>query len=169
MMKRYARLLSGLLVAGVVLATWMVVINDAAGFRARVVLSDSMNPAIRSGSVIVAWQRPAASYKEGDVVLFRAPITSRPEIVHRIVRFFPNRYGLEVAATKGDHNTNGDPWAITRGNILGKVILTVPYAGYPVQLVRTSLAGFMVLAVLLFFLWVYPVWTNRDYPVPPRP
>jgi signal peptidase len=157
--RRLRSILSGVMIV-VTVAVWAITIKDIFGFRVRVVLSDSMSPQFRAGSIIVSQEYPYAAYQPGDIVLFNAPVSPQIEVAHRIVNFFPNRYGLEVAATKGDHNSNGDPWTITRGNILGKVILAIPFLGYVVQLVRTSIAGFTVLALVLFFLWVVPAWMS---------
>ena len=71
--------------------------------------------------------------KVGDVIVFDIPGQKTP-IVHRIIKIEDN--GKIV--TKGDHNPTHDPWEVKK--IHGKVILVIPFLGWP-KLLLTKLIG----------------------------
>jgi len=69
----------------------------------------------------------------GDVIVFDIPGQKTP-VVHRIIKIEDN--GRII--TKGDHNPTHDPWEIKK--IHGKVILVIPFLGWP-KLILTKLIG----------------------------
>lgn len=110
----------------------------------RIVESGSMAPAIKTGSVIAVI--PRSEYQVGEVVLFVGTDINPQPTTHRIVR---TENGMFV--TKGDANENEDYRRITEGEILGKVFLDVPYAGYAARFFGTP-TGKATLAVSAIIL-----------------
>ena len=49
--------------------------------------------------------------------------------------------------TKGDANEDPDQWKVKKENVIGKLILTIPYIGYLGYFVRTPI-GFILLIVI---------------------
>lgn len=111
------------------------------GVSVKIVQSGSMEPAIKTGAIVVT--APANDYKVGDVITFvfsqrdRVPTTHRI-IDERIVSGEP-RY-----TTKGDANDDQDPQEVLERNIEGKVLLSAPYLGFLLDFARKPL-GFSLL------------------------
>jgi signal peptidase len=129
------------------------------GWRGQIILSGSMQPSITAGSLILTKRLPQKDYQVGDVVTFFSRDRQKGLVTHRIIGLKNNQQGIPVMETKGDANTNGDPWQIGLGNIVGKEMVSIPYLGYLLSPVGTRL-GFSVLAPLFFFIFVYPelIW-----------
>lgn len=101
------------------------------GYRPYVVLSGSMEPEIRTGSICLI--DTGYSYDElrlGDVIAFT---NGRISVTHRIYEF---RDGM--IRTKGDSNDSPDQYFISEGNYLGRYAGSVPCAGYAVAWIQTK-------------------------------
>ncbi len=124
-------------------------------FKFYVVLSGSMEPTIHTGSVVFV--NPQASYKEKDIVTFQ----TKPEVAennslivtHRIVKI-EDKNNAKVFTTKGDANNTPDLKTITEAQILGKVALSIPFLGYPIDFVKTQ-NGFILLIVIPATIIIY--------------
>lgn len=134
-----AVLLAGalLLFAGVML---LPRVTDA---ELRTVTTGSMSPALRPGTLVVAFPVAPSRIRPGDVVMFRKP--DRPEriVTHRVVTVAPDG----SLTTKGDANDAPDPWRVRAADVMGKVAVTIPRAG-PVLDTARSRAGFVLLMVI---------------------
>jgi signal peptidase len=119
-------------------------------FRAEVVVSGSMAPAIPVGSLILTGplSGPAAP---GDIITFTSPF--RPAtVVHRVVAVEAGAEDSDYV-TKGDANSSIDGWRISTGAATGKVIAVIPLVGYAIGTLQRPSArvgvGLLVLALLL--------------------
>lgn len=112
-------------------------------FKVKIVKSGSMEPAIKTGSIVV--NKAASSYQVGDVVTFGADTKTQIPTTHRIVAITdsPN----PIFTTKGDANDAPDQVNTRQSDIHGKVIFTVPYLGYILDFARKPL-GFGLLVGL---------------------
>lgn len=111
----------------------------------RVVQTGSMEPAIKTGSIVVI--QPQELYTEGDVITFRrADQRDDTPITHRIVSVRVES-GEYIYTTKGDANEVQDLNEVRAAEVLGKVSFTVPYVGYLLTAARTPY-GFTALIVL---------------------
>ena len=96
-----------------------------AGYQVYYETSDSMNPVIRKGSLLLV--KEMDSYRQGDIIAFSAICEEKKICVtHRIVRAISE----EVYVTKGDANSQEDRGVVRKENILGKVTGYIPYYGY---------------------------------------
>lgn len=114
------------------------------GVKTFVVRSGSMAPTIPVGSVVVVV--PQQSYGVGDIITFGPNTKSKPPTTHRIVGV----QGSGTAArytTRGDANTDQDLNTVRSIEIIGKVRLSIPYAGYVVAAAQKPW-GFAVLIIL---------------------
>ena len=112
----------------VVIALTAVLIS---GYRPYVVLSGSMEPEIRTGSIcLINTGYPYDELKLGDVIAFT---NGRISVTHRIYEF---RDGL--IRTKGDANESPDQYFISSGNYLGRYACSIPLAGYAVAWLQTK-------------------------------
>lgn len=114
------------------------------GVKTFVVQSGSMEPAIKTGSVVVV--KSASAYKIGDVITFGPYSKTRPPTTHRIAEIKVNA-GAPVYTTRGDANNATDTRTVSGRDILGKVRLTVPYVGYAVATAKKPW-GFAALIIL---------------------
>lgn len=109
-----------------------------------------MEPAITTGSLVMI--APAAHYNLGDVVTFESRSSDVPT-THRIVDIGTEN-GQNVFTTKGDANEEVDTNTVVESDILGKVRVAVPYAGFILDFARQPL-GFSFLIVLPALMIVF--------------
>ena len=97
-------------------------------FFAVAIASDSMNPVINKGDVVVIDSKSDKSnLKEGDVIAYRYEDVI---VVHRLIQILELNDG-NYYYTKGDSNLSKDNYVITDDMILGVVNYKVPYIGLP--------------------------------------
>ena len=107
----------------------------------KIVKSGSMEPSIPVGSVVVVM--PRESYAVGEVVTFGRDTAREIPTTHRIIGERVER-GQTYYQTKGDANEEQDPREIAASEVIGKVLLHVPYMGYVLDFARQPL-GFALL------------------------
>ena len=114
------------------------------------VQSGSMQPAIKTGSLIFV--RPEKEYSINDVVT-RTTIDPKITITHRIVE--KNiADGQTVFKTRGDANNAADSENVPQNSIIGKVLLAIPFLGYPVSYAKTT-QGIILLIVIPAVIIIY--------------
>ena len=148
------RTLDVLLVAVVlvVLATIAIarVIPSVTGGSTFVVGGGSMEPAIPLGSVVIVTPVTPADLRVGDVVSLR--VGQRQSVfTHRIVRLVPRDDGLWIE-TKGDANATPDPSIIPATTVIGRVQVSLPYAGYALHLLSTAPGVLFLLSIGVLLL-----------------
>ncbi len=112
-------------------------------YQLLVVLSGSMEPAIEVGSVVIV--RPAQEYRKGDIITFSFE-EAQALTTHRI-HSVENIEGKTAYTVKGDANNSPDSEKISEQNIEGKVLFSIPYAGYVVDFARKPI-GFLSLVFI---------------------
>lgn len=120
-------------------------------FQVKIVLSGSMEPAIRTGSIVVI--KPEENYKEGDIITFGKDTKKDVPTTHRIVKIRAVE-GRLLFTTKGDANDSEDSTEIRKDRIIGKVLFSVPYIGYILDTAKKPI-GFAVLVGVPVLLIVY--------------
>lgn len=88
-----------------------------------IVISGSMEPEIRKGNL--AYINENIEYediKEGDIISYNL---GKTKVLHRVIAITDN--GL---ITKGDHNDNADFGIVTKNQVNGKYLFSVPLLGY---------------------------------------
>lgn len=109
--------------------------------KALVVKSGSMEPAIKTGSLVLS--KSMESYQPGDVITFKNPAVPKELITHRLVRF-ENKNGQELIITKGDANENEDSLGLRPDYVVGEVFFILPFLGYLIHFTRQP-AGIITL------------------------
>lgn len=115
------------------------------------VASGSMIPTLNVGDLIVVQggieiDDLVAEDNTGDVIVFHKPTNPDELIVHRAVDRVSD--GL---ITKGDHNSGPDPWRVYDGNLVGKVVWTIPFLGHIPLFVHTP-TGMLIVVLLIVIL-----------------
>lgn len=115
-------------------------------YRAYIVQSGSMEPALPVGAIVFTQSSPI--YSVGDIVTF-SPNGGETLVTHRISSIEGSGF-----RTKGDANEDPDNLIVTRDQIVGKSILSVPKLGYFADFVRTP-KGFVFLIVIPASIIIY--------------
>jgi len=102
-----------------------------------IVLSGSMEPALRRGDLLIIAKPSDGQYRVGDVTVFQPPFNSKNAIpiVHRVIQTQLDN-NRQYLLTKGDNNSLDDEvlykgeQRIQARHIKGKVIGYLPYVGH---------------------------------------
>ncbi|MDQ1284299.1 MAG: signal peptidase [Patescibacteria group bacterium] len=140
-----------LAVIAVIALTLVLSVFSVGGMKTLVVLSGSMEPAIRTGSVILV--KPAAEYKVGDIVTFGESGKSKTPTTHRIFEI-KEVDGKKAYVTKGDANNSPDQKTVSQGEIIGKLITGAPYVGYAVAAAQKPV-GFVLIVIVPAVIIIY--------------
>lgn len=89
------------------------------------VVSGSMEPTIEKGSLVLVKRNPV--YRTNDIISFKNT-TEDIIMTHRIVKIEQSR-GECLIFTKGDNNTTNDRGTIRPENVIGKVVIVMPFVG----------------------------------------
>jgi signal peptidase len=124
-----------LLLVVIVLVSTGIFVAPYFGWNLNVVNGGSMEPAIKMGSLAVVQPADAHEINVGDVILFKASSASDKCTTHRVYEI-TNNEGVLTFRTKGDANEDPDSDLVAAENIIGRVRLTVPHAGYFMEFIR---------------------------------
>lgn len=125
----------------VILLIVISIIPIPGNFKALTVLSGSMEPAIRTGSVVFV--KPAGKYKEGDIITFGDSEGNKALTTHRIVEI-ENEGGKILYTVKGDANNTADRKKVLNKDVVGKTLFSIPLLGYLLNFARQPI-GFILL------------------------
>lgn len=95
------------------------------GTKATIVRSGSMEPAIKTGSMVIIV--PQEEYGVGDVIDFISPRIGHN--IHRIIYVVEDK-GTTYFVTKGDALEFPDNYRVPSQEVKGKVVADFPYLGY---------------------------------------
>jgi len=124
------------------------------GHRMFIVLSGSMEPTIKTGSVVFVKPVESGSLAAGDVITFRGFGDPNNLVTHRIVSIEGEAAGTAYI-TKGDANEVEDPSPVAANRVVGKVNFTIPYLGYFLYISQTEKGGKILLALIGAILLIY--------------
>lgn len=116
-----------------------------------VVLTPSMEPDIAPGDVVIVQETVPSSISVGDVITYGDGSGEMP-VTHRVVGVDGTGEN-RVFITQGDANEDPDQEPIPAGQVIGSVILVIPYLGYVIQFANSNL-GFAALVVAPIVLFV---------------
>ncbi len=129
-----------LIIIGLVILFIAPPISGVGALDVKIVKSGSMEPNIMTGAVVAIREVP--TYNIGDVITFTSEGASIPT-THRIVGT-EQVDGQAYFITKGDANEERDTNPVFPNNIIGKVMVDIPYAGFILDFARQPI-GFMLL------------------------
>lgn len=141
------KVLLSMVVAGLLTLSIVVVMF----YRLYPIHTGSMVPTLPLRSLAVV--EKDASYHRGDIISFHHRTLGGGDevITHRYIKRDKN--GLIV--TKGDANRSSDAWPIKDQDVIGKVVLDVPWAGYWLVYLKdpAGLGSFLLFGVALWLMW----------------
>lgn len=110
------------------------------------ILTQSMYPTIKAGDIVITYKEDNNKYNEGDVITFISDQNGGITVTHRIKEVF-NVNDSYSYRTKGDNNNAPDNEIIFGDNVLGKVLIKIPKAGY-IQQFLVSKTGWIAAVIL---------------------
>lgn len=120
----------------------LVCIPYVFGYKPLVVLTGSMEPTFKTGSIIYYKHVNQNELKEGDIITFKM---GDYIVSHRI-----NKIDNGLYETKGDANNTVDANKITYNDIVGKDLnINIPYLGYYVKFFKDNMYILVIIAIIL--------------------
>ena len=144
-MKRLIKITENTLFSAAILIMVCSLICQIAGLKPVVVMSGSMEPAIRTGSLAFIDTSDREVFK-GDVISFHA---GNMMVTHRVIEVTENGY-----RTKGDNNEAADVGTVKDSSIEGKILFSIPGAGYFLKTAALP-AGIAVALLYIFMKIIY--------------
>ncbi len=126
-----------MLVAFFITLTSLRLIN---GYNFYVVMSGSMEPAIKTGSIVGV--KEEGEYKIDDVITVKMENDPSQTYTHRVIEVRDDSY-----RTKGDANDTPDGDPASKENVVGKVFASIPYIGYAVNFAKQP-TGFILMVIV---------------------
>ncbi len=129
----------------------LVWIPSIFGYKPLVVLSESMEPSLKKGSVIYYKETAKEDIKIGDIITYKG--NNGEYISHRVTNIENDLY-----TTKGDANKISDASKVKWENILGKVMkFCIIYIGYYIKFITDN---WYVIAIAIFILILEFILSN---------
>lgn len=117
------------------------------GMGSFVVESGSMEPSIRIGSLVYVDQSfDAKEIAPDEVIAFKIDGANAQACTHRVVT---NDIESQIVRTKGDSNKEIDATPIPYTDIIGRVVLSIPYLGYLSYFVSKNQVCFLCVYVAI--------------------
>ena len=132
--KTILKTISTLIVVFVVSIAFLLVGIKLFGVQIYTVLSGSMEPTYKVGSVIYVVDVEIDELKEQDPITYR--IGNDTIATHRIIDI-KEENGKKTFQTKGDANDKPDERLVDENEIIGKPIFTIPLLGYLANFMQT--------------------------------
>ncbi len=115
------------------------------GITSFTVLTGSMEPTIPVGSLVMAKYTEPVTLQSGDIVVFYDGVDPLP-ITHRLVT---NDTDKGLITTQGDANDAPDPMVTPYQNILGKVLIHIPFVGRLLAPLSSIIGKLSLVAIIL--------------------
>ncbi len=119
------------------------------GLSPMIVVTNSMDPAISAGDMIIVRREDPDLINVGDVISFYNPqnIEKKGVITHRVIGIEEEADGTRTFTTKGDANNTPDPVPVPEERLVGVYKESIPYLGNVALFMKTP--GGMLLCVVL--------------------
>lgn len=140
-----------------VLVVVMFILPIAVGIRPFIVLSGSMEPDIKTGSIVYI-NTNISSYEivKDDIIGFRL---NNQTVTHRVVEVNKEDQSF---ITKGDANDERDAVPVTFTNYLGKTIFTIPFIGKIIMFFKSGIGLYLLVALILLNVLLVILEKDKD-------
>ena len=140
---------STIIVVIVVLLAVLLVGGRILGLKLYTVLSPSMEPTYRVGSVIYVKPVDPLTIEEGQAITFR--LDGSTVATHRVIEVVRDSDNVQFR-TKGDANTSADGAPVESASVIGVPVFNVPYLGYVVNYIQHPPGLYVAAAVVVILL-----------------
>lgn len=129
------------------------------GYSIRIVVSESMEPAINKNSISIIKDCDIDDIKTNDIICYRMT----QDIIHRVVDIDTDDNGNKIVHTKGDNNDREDQVNIDNSMIIGRIVYTFngiapiieKYSIYPGNIDGKQLILNILMTIIILYLIVY--------------
>jgi signal peptidase len=126
-----------------------------------VVTSGSMEPTFEIGHLLVLQSQAPEDITVGDIVVYNANWHTRAPVVHRVIQI-ENVSGEYRYYTQGDANPTADDGYRTYDDIIGVVVLAIPWIGNVTLFLQTPGVLPVVLVLLLILIIIPEFLPKKD-------
>ena len=153
-LKTAADFVSTFVVTIVVIIAILLVIGRFTGIHLFNVESGSMTPEYPVGTLLIDKETDPSLIEQGDVVTFIMNEEGML-VTHRVVSIDRTD---KTFTTKGDANNVEDPEPVMWGNVIGKVMFSIPFAGKPFSYITAEENRKVVIGVIAGLLILSLIW-----------
>lgn len=156
-LKRIRQVLTGVLIAALVLIGVGPTVLPIFGYELLAVRSGSMEPTIHTGALVSVDRLSVAELNQlgtGDVITFHHPGSPGQLVTHRIYEVTRDGGGELAFRTKGDANGLVDTWTVARSAVVGKQTADFPGVGYGYVFMTSwpvRVGGIVLVLLIAFF------------------
>lgn len=134
------------------------------GHAPMIVLSPSMDPAIKEGDLVIVKSVDASEIKVNDVISFFDPDSKQGSVLtHRVVSVNQSASGVISFVTKGDANISEDPSPAPADSLIGVYRFRIPGAGKVAMFLQTTPGYIVSVALPLILLIAYELIRRRKH------
>ncbi|MDQ0359380.1 signal peptidase [Breznakia pachnodae] len=121
------------------------------GYRWYEAMSDSMQPSIKKGDLIIVELVEPRTIKEGEAITYATTADGSVTVTHRVIsKFKDEETNILFFETQGDANEISDP-LVSENQVIGTVRFTLPYIGYISMWIKEHTFLF-ILCIVLFVI-----------------
>lgn len=154
---RALSIIGTLIIVLALLMSALLVVPGLMGYNMFSIATPSMEPEIPMGSLVCVERVDPQSLETGDVITYRDAQDETIPVTHRVVE---NDISTWELVTKGDANAQSDPILVSYGQVVGKLVFSVPLLGYLAAAASTAV-GKISLALLVIVGLVLCVVSDR--------
>lgn len=145
------KIIKGIFWAAIILASIFIIMTslNLFGFQAFIVKSGSMEPEVKTGSMV--FDKKTDDYAIGEIITYK--VEDNSTVTHRLYSI-ESENNQTYFVTKGDANNSPDPNKVSPQNVVGEVLFSVPLLGYFVSFLRTPV-GLIVFIIIPATIIVY--------------
>jgi len=133
------------------------------GFKPMIVLTESMHPTIKGGDLIVCKKVEADEIKEGDIISFFDPMSTKGTVVTHRVKKIIHEDGKIYFKTRGDNNAGDDYKPVPEENLVGRYCFRIPWIGRVLMFMQTTAGLITCIGVPLALLIGFEIFRRRKY------
>ncbi len=156
-MKKTVEYVSLALAIAVMVTAMLTYLAPHFGWRVDLVSSGSMEPELKTGSLVITRPVEPQEVVVGDIIVFspNGVTLGENEVTHRVI-------GIEEASPlyfkkKGDANDNPDPFTVPARNLVGRICFKAHYVGYIAGFLKTPwgfLLGLVIPGLILITMYI---------------
>lgn len=129
------------------------------GYKPFIVLSDSMNPVINSGDLVITKETEAGALNVGDIISYRS---GDSVVTHRIAEITETDGALSFI-TKGDANNTEDGKPVSADMVEGTTLSILPKLGNVALYMQTPVGMLVCIGIPVLLLVGYDIIRRRRY------
>lgn len=138
-------------------------VPTAFGLFPMIVLTNSMEPGIRSGDLVLCRTASPESILEGDIICYYSnPMVGLETVTHRVIGVNTAEDGTRSFITKGDANNAEDKAPVPQSNVVGKYITRFRGLGNVAMFMQTN-KGILCCVVLPLVLLIVFEMVRRKH------